>query len=120
MFIDGWWDKDYTKNVCEAVKLNGQTPCRQEPEVIAAELRIKFVSSFQQSTECRSVNIFDGFTDPLKSTSEPAKKIVKSDWSLSFNVAIKDGEIDYPSSEWQIIDNQSWKEAGEVPGEMAE
>jgi hypothetical protein len=36
-------------------------------------------------------------------------------WSLSFNVGIGGGAVDYSNSEWQVIDNKTQKRYGEGP-----
>ncbi|MGC2830249.1 MAG: hypothetical protein WB994_11465 [Candidatus Acidiferrum sp.] len=52
-------------------------------------------------------------------TSEPIGaqnlKDYENGWSLSFNVGIEGGDIDYSNSVWQIIDVKTKKRFGEGP-----
>ncbi len=103
IFLDTAWNRDFAENACEASRKNHQTPCFQSPEQIANELRVKFLSVFQQTPACKDVSIS---ADPLNAGK---LKEHEAGWSLSFNIGLENGEIDYPSSEWQIIDNKTLK-----------
>ena len=114
VLIDGWWNRDYIKNVCELTEKNRNMSCIRTPEEMAADERVRFVSAFQASPACKDVSIYTGFDDsPLKLPKDKNENANKTDWSLSFNVGIENGDIDYASSEWQIIDDKTLKHFGE-------
>jgi hypothetical protein len=97
IFIDSWWNRDYAMNACYSYKQNAGVACINTPEQMAAELRSRFASAVLQTPTCKDVTIsydtFGGY-----------KPNPQGGWSLSFNVAIDGGEIDYSNSDWQIID----------------
>jgi hypothetical protein len=114
VLIDGWWNRDYIQNACELTEKNRNMRCIRTPEEMAADERVRFVSAFQASPACKDVSIYTGFDDsPLKLPKDKNEKADKTDWSLSFNVETENGDIDYASSEWQIIDNKTLKRFGE-------
>jgi hypothetical protein len=97
--IDNGWDRDYAANACEGYReAHYGVGCIDPPEQMAADLRSRFASAVLQSRACKDVVV---------SSTPVTEKDLESGWSLSFNVAIDGGEIDYPNSEWQIIDNQT-------------
>lgn len=109
IFLDSAWDRDYAMNACEIFKKNSGVDCIKTPEQMATELRLRFASSVLQSQACKGVII----------TSEPIGaqnlKDYENGWSLSFNVGIEGGDIDYSNSVWQIIDVKTKKRFGEGP-----
>ena len=114
VLIDGWWNRDYIQNVCELTEKNRNMRCIRTPKEMAADERVRFASAFQASPACKDVSIYTGFDDsPLKLPKDKNEKASNTDWSLSFNVGIENGDIDYASSEWQIIDNKTLKRFGE-------
>ena len=109
IFIDSAWNRDYAMNACEIYKKNLGVACIKTPEQMATELRLRFASAVLQSPACKDVAITD---EPL---SERNLKDCENGWSLSFNVGIDGGGIDYSNSEWQIIDVKTRKRFGEGP-----
>ena len=103
IFLDTAWNQDFAKNACEISEKNHQIACFQGPEQIANELRVRFLSAFQQTPACKDVSINSGPLNAGKLNEHEAG------WSLSFNIGLENGEIDYPFSEWQIIDNKTLK-----------
>jgi len=103
VFLDKAWDRDYAKGACEVSEKNHQAPCFQSPEQIANVLELGFVSAFQQNPACKDVSVHSGM---LKTTNP---KEMDAGWTLSLNVVLVNGEIDYLGSEWQIIDNGTLK-----------
>jgi hypothetical protein len=100
VFIDRAHDLAYAKSACEVSAKDHQAPCWQRPEQIANELEDNFIAAFQQSPACQDVSVHPG---NLKATNPEA---METGWSLSFNVSMN-GSIDYPGSEWEIIDNKT-------------
>src|SRR5260370_41398061 len=76
---------------------------------MATELRLRFASAVLQSPACRDVTVTN---EPL---GERNLKDYEDGWSLSFNVGIDGGDIDYSNSDWQVIDNQTKKPFREGP-----
>jgi hypothetical protein len=109
IFLDSAWNRDYAMNACEIYKKNLGVACIKTPEQIATELRLRFASAVLQSPACKDVTITD---EPL---GQQNMKAFDGGWSLSFNVGIDGGDIDYSNSEWQIIDNKTKKRFGEGP-----
>jgi hypothetical protein len=107
--IDGWWDVDYAKNACEAAAQNaaahfgGVLPCIQDPSDMAYGIERDFLSAFQANPACNGVSIVNDFHNPAKDAA--TTKVNKAEWALSFNMALKDGELNPADSQWQIIDN---------------
>jgi hypothetical protein len=109
IFLDSAWNRDYAMNACEIYKKNLSVACIKTPEQMATELRLRFASAVLQSPACKDVTI----TNEL--LGERNLKEYENGWSLSFNVGIDGGAIDYSNSEWQIIDNKTKKRFGEGP-----
>jgi hypothetical protein len=107
--VDGWWDVDYAKSACEtaaaaaAQRFEGAAPCLQEPSDIAYGVEKDFVSAFQENPACAGISIVNNFHDPEKDAETTT--FTKAKWALSFNIALKDGELSPADSQWQIIDN---------------
>jgi len=76
---------------------------------MATELRLRFASAVLQSLACKDVTITN---EPL---GEKNLKDFENGWSLSFDVGIDGGAIDYSKTTWQIIDNKTKKRFGEGP-----
>jgi hypothetical protein len=100
--IDGWWDVDYARNAC-SMAAGGGHRCINDPSDMAREVEKDFLSAFQENPACAGVSIVNDFHDPDKDSATTKSNDAK--WSLSFNVAIKDGELKLADSEWQIIDS---------------
>jgi hypothetical protein len=96
-------------NACEIYKKNYKVACFNNPEQISTELRLRFASAIRQSAACKDVTVSD---EPL---GQQNMKAFEDGWSLSFNVGIDGGDIDYSNSQWQIIDNKTKKRFGEGP-----
>ncbi len=109
IFVDTAWNRDYAMNACEIYKKNLGAACIKTPEQMATELRLRFASAVLQSPACKEVTITN---EPL---SERNLKEYEGGWSLSFNVGIEGGDIDYSNSEWQIIHVKTKKRFGEGP-----
>ena len=109
IFLDSAWSRDYAMNACEIYKKNYNIACFKTPEQMATELRLRFASAVLQSPACKDVTITN---EPL---GERNLKDYEGGWSLSFNVGIDGGDIDYSNSEWQIIDNKTKKRFSEGP-----
>ena len=109
IFLDSAWNRDYAMNACEIFKKNFGVACVNTPEQMATELRLRFASSVLQSPACKDVMITN---EPLGAQN---LKEYENGWSLSFNVGIDGGAIDYSNSDWQIIDNTTKKRFGEGP-----
>jgi hypothetical protein len=109
VFLDSWWNRDYAMNACEIYKKNLGVACINTPEQMATELRLRLASAVLQSPACKDVTITN---EPL---GEKNLKEYEGGWSLSFNVGIDGGAIDYSNSEWQIIDNKTKKRFSEGP-----
>lgn len=109
IFLDSWWNRDYAMNACEIYEKNLGVACINTPEQMATELRLRFASAVLQSPACKDVTITN---EPL---SERNLKDFEGGWSLSFNVGIDGGAIDYSNSEWQIVDIKTKKRFGEGP-----
>jgi hypothetical protein len=109
IFLDTWWNRDYAMNACEIYKKRTIVACFKTPDQIATELRLRFASAVLQSPACRDVTIS---SEPL---GERNLKDYERGWSLSFNIAIDAGDIDYSNSQWQIIDNKTKKRFSEGP-----
>jgi hypothetical protein len=79
------------------------------PEQMATELRLRFASAVLQSPACKDVTVT---YEPMGAgnTNE-----FQSGWSLSFNVHIDGGAIDYSNSEWQIVEIKTKKRFSEGP-----
>jgi hypothetical protein len=108
IFIDSWWSRDYAMNACNSYKQSAGVACINTPEEMAAELRSRFSSAVLQSPACKDVTInYDTFGGD--------KPNAHGGWSLSFNVAIGGGAIDYSNSAWQIIDIKTNKRFSEGP-----
>jgi hypothetical protein len=110
IFLDSAWNRDYAMNACEIYKKNLGVACITTPEQMATELRLRFASAILQSPACKDVTITN--EPPL---GERNLKDYEGGWSLSFNVGIDGGDIDYSNSEWQIIDNKTNKRFSEGP-----
>src|SRR5712692_43924 len=109
VFLDSAWNRDYAMNACEIYKRNYKAACFKTPEQISTELRLRFASAIRQSAACKDVTVSD---EPL---GQQNMKAFENGWSLSFNVGIDGGDIDYSNSQWQIIDNKTKKRFGEGP-----
>ena len=109
IFLDSAWNRDYAMNACEIYKKNLSVACIKTPEQMATELRLRFASAVLQSSACNDVTVTN---EPL---SQQNMKRFEDGWSLSFNVGIDGGDIDYSNSEWQIIDNKTDKRFSEGP-----
>jgi|ERR1700676_5464781 len=109
IFLDSAWNRDYAMNACEIYKKNLGVACIKTPEQTATELRLRFASAVLQSPACKDVTVTN---EPL---GEQNMKDYENGWSLSFNVGIDGGDIDYSNSEWQIIDVKTKKRFGEGP-----
>jgi len=107
IFLDSAWNRDYAMNACEIYKKNLSVACIKTPEQMATELRLRFASAVLQSSACKDVTVTN---EPL---GQQNMKRFEVGWSLSFNVGIDGGDIDYSNSEWQIIDNKTQKRFGE-------
>jgi hypothetical protein len=109
IFLDSWWNRDYAMNACESYKRNFGVACINTPEQMATELRLRFASAVLQSPTCKDVTIT---YEPMGggNTNE-----YQSGWSLSFNVGIDGGAIDYSNSMWQIVDIKTKKRFSEGP-----
>jgi hypothetical protein len=107
VFLDTAWNRDYAMNACELYKQNYGVACFKTPEQIAEELKLRFSSAVLQSPACRDVAVS---YEPL---GKQNLKAYEDGWSLSFNVGIDGGDIDYSNSEWQIIDNNAKKRLNE-------
>lgn len=103
IFLDTAWNRDFAKNACEISEKNHQRACFQSPEQIANESKVEFLSAFQQTPACKDVSINSAPTNAGKQNG------YETGWGLSFNIGLENGEIDYASSEWQIIDNKTLK-----------
>jgi hypothetical protein len=109
VFLDSAWNRDYAKNACEVYRKNLGVACFKTPEQMATELKLRFASAVLQTPACKDVTINNELL------SERNIEAFEHGWSLSFNVGINGGDIDYPNSEWQIIDNKTKKRFGEGP-----
>ena len=98
--IDGWWDSDYAKNACEQYKSMVGGYC--DGNIIAAEIKNEFVTSFRANPACKDIILYTGFTSP----DNPDEKFTNADWSLSLEPSIKDGDIDWRQSYWKILRRQ--------------
>jgi hypothetical protein len=107
IFMDTAWNRDYAKNACEAYRKNHSIGCIKTPEQIATESSLRFSSSVLQSSACKDVTISYALL------GEGNLKEYERGWSLSFNIGIDDGDIDYSGSDWQIIDNKTNKRFSE-------
>lgn len=107
VFLDTAWNRDYAMNACEIYKRNYTVACIKTPEQIETELKLRFASAIRQSPACRDVTVS---YEPL---GEQNIKAYEHGWSLSFDVGIDGGEVDYANSHWQIIDNETKKRFGE-------
>ena len=109
VFVDTAWNRDYAKNACEIYQRNLNVACIETPEQIATKLKLRFSSSVRQTPACNDVTIS---YEPLGKNN---LKDFEDGWSLSFNVGIDGGAVDYSNSEWQVIDNKTRKSFGEGP-----
>ena len=109
IFLDSAWNRDYAMNACEIYKRNLGVACINTPEQMATQLRLRLASAVLQSPACKDVTITNELLD------EQNMKAYENGWSLSFDVGIDGGDIDYSNSEWQIIDNKTKKRFGEGP-----
>jgi hypothetical protein len=109
VFLDSAWNRDYAMNACEIYKRNLSVACINTPDQMATELRLRFASAVLQSLACKDVTITN---EPL---GEKNLKDFENGWSLSFDVGIDGGAIDYSKTTWQIIDNKTKKRFGEGP-----
>jgi hypothetical protein len=107
IFLDSAWNRDYALNACEIYKKNLSVACIKTPEQMATELRLRLASAVSQSPACKGVTVTN------KPLAERDLKDYENGWSLSFNVGIDGGDIDYSNSEWQIIDNKTVKRFAE-------
>src|ERR1700730_2504422 len=109
IFLDSAWNRDYAMNECETYRKNLGVACIKTPEQMATELRLRFASAVLQSPACEDVSITN---EPL---GEQNLKEYEGGWSLSFNVGVDGGDIDYSNSMWQIIDIKTKKRFSEGP-----
>lgn len=103
IFLDSAWSRDYATSACEIYRRNFGVSCIKTPEQIATGLRLRFASAVLQSPACKGVAITN---EPL---GERNLKEYEGGWSLTFDVGIEGGDIDYSNSDWQIIDNKANK-----------
>jgi hypothetical protein len=107
IFLDSAWNRDYARNLCELNKKNLDVTCVKTPEQMAAEVQLRFASAVLQSAACKDVIVTN------ERIGERNLKTFENGWSLSFNVGIDGGNIDYSRTEWQIIDIKTNKRFGE-------
>jgi hypothetical protein len=106
--IDGWWDVDYAKQACESAKaaseqrFEGIAPCVNDPSDISHGVERDFLTAFQENPACAGVSIVNDFHDPDEDAA--TSKVASAAWGLSFNIAIRSGELSPADSQWQIID----------------
>src|SRR5260370_42055436 len=103
VFHDSARSRDYAMHACEIYKKNLSVACIKTPEQMASELRLRFASAVLQRPACRDVTVTN---EPL---GERNLKDYEDGWSLSFNVGIDGGDIDYSNSEWQVIHHKTKK-----------
>src|SRR6267154_275913 len=101
IFLNMAWNRDYASSACQLSEKSHRIACLHSPDQIANTLKLKFDSAFQQTPTCRDVTISH---DLLKASN---LKEYEAAWSLSFNVGLENGEIDYATSEWQLLNNQT-------------
>src|ERR1700737_1750774 len=89
IFLDSAWNRDYAMNACEIYKKNLGVACIKTPKQMATELRLRFASAILQSPACKDV------TTTNELLGERNLKDYGGGWSLSFNVGIDGGDIDY-------------------------
>ena len=103
IFIDGWWDVDYAKNLCEARVVSTGIKCVPDGPTLARQLEIQFVSAFQTNPACNGVSLLNDYHDPEKDSAK--SKLTTAEWALSFNISIENGDLNPKDSVWQIIDH---------------
>jgi hypothetical protein len=113
IFVDTAWNREYASSACERYKKDFNVACSKTPEELATELRLRFASAVPQTPACKSVAI--RYNVP----SEGNRSDFERGWSLSFEVGINGGEIDYAKSQWEIADNKSKRYFAEGPLEDA-
>lgn len=103
IFLEQAWNRDHAKNACDIYKRNYNVACIKTPEQMATELKRRLASAVLQSPACRHVTI----------SYEPVGEEDMKDYligrSLTFNVGIDIGDIDYSNSAWQMLDNKTKK-----------
>jgi hypothetical protein len=100
--IDGWWDDDFAKNACYAVKQYDHVGCLADPISYSRQVETSFKSAFQSNPACRGVRLIDDFHDPNRDAAKT--KIVEADWSLMLNTGMSPNEgFSEKESTWQVI-----------------
>lgn len=95
--LDNWWNVDYAKNACELYKRNFGVFC--DGNVIAAEIRNEFVTSFRANPACTNVVLYTGFTSP----EQVKEKAPDVEWTLMLEPSITEGEINWEQSQWSVL-----------------
>lgn len=106
IFLEQTWNRDYAKNACQMYKHSYNSACIKTPEQIATELKLRFASAVRQSPACKLVTISSA---PVG--QEDLKDYLRG-WSLTFDVEIEAGDIDYSHSDWSMLDNKTKKRFG--------
>jgi hypothetical protein len=102
--IDGWWDDDYANNACWAAKSNhdlGTTACIRGPQEMVHELERDFTNGFQENPACSNVKLFRWKNHKDEKTNA---KFLAANWSIQFNMSVRNGDLSEEDSQWQIND----------------
>ena len=103
IYIDGWWDLEYARNLCKARAVATGIGCVPDGPTLARQLEIQFTSAFQTNSACNGVSLLNDYHDPQKDGAKT--KLGTAEWALSFNISVENGELIPKDSVWQIIDH---------------
>lgn len=103
IFVEQPMNRDYAKIACDIYKRNHDSACLRTPEQITADLEERLASALLRNPACKYVTISHG---PV---GEEDMKNYLAGWSLTFDVAIGNRDVDYSNSGWQLFDHRTKK-----------
>jgi hypothetical protein len=103
IFLEQASNRDFAKIACEIYKHDHNIACIKTPKQMATDMTLRLALAVLQNPACKHVTI--SYTP----VGEENMKSYLAGQSLTFNVAIDGGDIDYSNSNWWMLDNKTKK-----------